>query len=453
MIKPFPYQKDGIKTIDSFDGKILLAWDMGIGKTLTSLWWLEKNKRDRLPAVVVCPASVKYQWEHEAGNILGWKSLVAEGRTPSDIDPRNIKLIIINYDILFYWLKWLKKLKAKSVVIDECQFCKESRTRRTKATRLLCRHVPNVLALSGTPMLNRPMELFPILNLLVPQSFPSRWLYGQEYCGAQKTPWGWQFKGATKRKELNRLLISTCMSRVRKSEVLKDLPPKMRQVVPMALKNQDEYQRASDDFIEWLKMTDPDKAERALNAVALTRIGHLLRLAAKLKFWSVKAWVDEFLESDQKLVLFCQHRKMIDALKRQIKTKSVIVDGRIRGRLRQAAVDQFQNDRSTRLLIGNKAAEIGLNLTAASNVAHVELPWTPSEVTQREDRCHRIGQIDTVWVYFLVAKNTIEEKLCEIIQKKQGVVTAIIDGRKIDGDLDVFNKLVQTMKQGELKWN
>ncbi len=445
-MNPYPFQEECLAELDDKRGRAVLAVDMGCGKTPMSLWWLSRN--EAVPAVVVCPASIKWQWQAEVMKVLGWRAAVCEGKKPRVKHIAGSRVVIVNYDILAAWLPLLKQMKPTCIVLDECQYCMSPKSIRTKAARDLCRRVPHVLALSGTPLVNRPIELFPTLNILRPSKFTSRFSFGMAYCAGRRGYRGWDFNGASKTEELHQLLLDTVMVRRRKADVLKDLPAKVRQIVPVDIRDRSEYLRAEADFISWLRKQDPNAAVRASRAEAVTKAGYLLRLAAKLKCRAVYGWVNDWLaDTDEKMVLFAVHTKMIEALKRNIKTKIVTIDGSVTGRNRQHAVDQFQNDRKTRLLIGNvTAAGVGLNLTAASTVAFAELPWQPGAVTQAEDRCHRIGQTGSVLCYYLVAHGTVEEKRATIIQKKQNVLSAVLDGGRVDGDLDVFDDFLETLK-------
>lgn len=445
-MKPFPFQAECLDEIDAKRGRALLSADMGLGKTPMSLWYLARA--DAFPAVVVCPASVKWQWQAEAMKTLGVRAAVCEGTKPRVREIAGDRIVIVNYDILSAWLPKLRKLRPALVVLDECQYVMSPKAKRTKASRALVKRVPHVLALSGTPLVNRPIELFPTLNMLRPSKFTSRFAFGLEYCGARRGRWGWEYKGATKTEELHQLLLDTVMVRRRKADVLKDLPAKVRQIVPVDLRDRSEYLRAESDFIAWLRRQDPNKAVRAARAEAVVKAGYLLRLAAKLKCRAVHGWINEWLADsrDEKIVVFSVHRKMIEALKRNVAARSVTVDGSVTGKDRQHAVDQFQRDRKTRVLLGNVAAAgVGLNLTAASTVAFAELPWQPGAVTQAEDRCHRIGQLGNVMIHYLVAHGTVEEKRASIIQTKQNTLSAVLDGGRVDGDLDVFDEFLSTI--------
>jgi SWI/SNF-related matrix-associated actin-dependent regulator 1 of chromatin subfamily A len=450
MTTLFPYQHEAIKSINSFDGRSLLALDMGLGKTRIALEWIRQNNPSTLPALIICPASVKYYWEHEAVNSIKIRPSICETQTPPIMEhviPQ--RMYVINYDILIYWLAFLRPLGFQTVVIDESQYLANPRTKRTRAVKEICRGVPNILALSGTPLLNRPIELHPTLNILDRKRFPSRRVYGDEYCAPKWTPWGIKYTGVSKSRQLHKLLLDSCMIRYRKQDVLTELPEKSREVVILPLTRPEEYQRASENFITWLKEQNPEKARRAMRAESLAKLGYLKRLSAKLKLKYAVDWINQFLEdSDEKLVVFAVHRGAIEVLKKRCKAKSVVMSGAVTGRKRDAAVKQFQTDKKTRLLIGNiRAAGVGITLTAASTVVFVELDWRPGDHTQAEDRCHRLTQRMPVQIFYLIAKDTIEVEWGRLIQKKQETLSAVLDGEKTGKDLPLFDELMKRMRK------
>lgn len=603
---PFPYQKDVILDVEDFDGRALISAEMGLGKTIMSLALLLRERIESWPAVVVCPCSVKHQWESEAVR-MGICPTILEG-TKAEQNGRSVKpprLTIVNWDILYARLPELIRQGTKTLIVDECQYGANRRSRRTKAVLKLGRTCKHVIALSGTPLVNRPAELWPTLHMIRPDLYPSFWQFAQRFClppdapilmgdftekridqvekgdivvgwsrgenGARrrivrsvvldtltkesplqkvtlsngdvlvctpdhrwatgdshnadyeytilrtgrpggrgrgvatkvmpvfkgivpkfeettpphvvsievipgvhkvhtlttetgnyvaygygskncrprKTPWGWDFSGASNLDILHSTLSRQLMIRRLKRDVLKDLPDKMRSVVPVEISDRKEYDHAKNDFVGWLKARQADRVQSALRAQQMTQIGYLLRLTARLKLRAVVDWLNCWLEeSDEKIVVFAVHVKMIEALDRRLNGgKHVVVDGSVSGRLRKAACDQFQRDSKTRVLIGNiKAAGVGLNLTASSTVAFAELPWTPGLVSQAEDRCHRIGSKGTVWVHFLVAAGTIEERLCRAIQEKQQVIRATLDGGAEEDDLSILDALMDELK-------
>lgn len=423
---------------------------MGLGKTLQSLLWARQNWKTCRPIIVVCPASLKWNWQREAAFHVGMASDVLEGMKPP-IGRRaqmflNEQLLIINYDILSKWLPFLCNLQPQLIILDECHYIASRSAKRTKAVKILCDGVPHVIAMSGTPLTNRPSELFPTLNILRPDLFPSFFAYATRYCAPRRRPWGWEFKGASHLKELHEKLSDNLMIRRLKADVLDQLPAKSRYVVPLDFKKREEYDEAVNDFLSWLIKVAPKKVKRAMKAERLVKMGYLKRLAARLKMDAVFHWIDDFLNnSDGKIILFGVHTKILDTLEARYGHISVRVDGGVVGKRRQMMFDKFRMDKKTRIFIGNiDAAGTGWNGTIASTVAFVELSWTPGKHTQAEDRIHRIGQKNAAQCFYLIARLTIEEDLCQIIQQKQKVLSATLDGGEGD-DLDIFDQLTKNL--------
>ena len=453
---PLEYQKQSIRRMEKFflDGKgCLLADEMGLGKTLTCLWWWERHPEAR-PGLVVCPASAKYVWEHEALNNLGIRPYVVEGTLPRPSVLRKLRpeLVIVNYDVLSCWLPFLKQCRFRTLFIDEAHYCKSSTTKRTKAVRAIAKEIKHVIAISGTPLMNRPIELFSSLQMVRPDVFRSRIAFAHEYCKPRWTPWGWNYNGACRIPELHDLLEHVCMIRHLKRDVLKELPEKTRRVLPLAMSDETEYREATDSFLSWIGKTNPARLLTAKRAETLVKLGELRRLAARLKLRAAVNWTNEWLESylDEKIILFAIHRKMIEALARRVRAKSIVIDGSVAGRRRKAVVEQFQRDRSTRVCIGNiKAMGVAVTLTASSTAAFCELDWVPGNMMQAEDRIHRIGQTKPSWIWWLVAAGTIEEDLCEILERKQRVVSGVLDGDASTDDLDVYRQLIERISLRE----
>lgn len=439
--KLFTFQKKGVRKLHHFHGAALLADDMGLGKTLQVLQYL--HEKEAWPAVVVCPAFLKLTWEREAGRLLSIPSFILNGKNPPTGGfGFNHKLYIINYEIIQYWIEYIRKLKPLALIMDECHYIKNRGAKRTKIVRTLAKHVPIRVGVSGTPLLNRPAELFPVLNVLRPELYSSFFPFAMRYCNPKRLPWGWNYNGASNLGELHRKMKRTCLIRQRKKDVLTELPDKNRIVLPMEMENKKDYLEASQDFIAWLRKESPGKVHAALKAESLVRLGYLKRLAALSKIKSVLNWIDNYFErSNDKLVLFCIHQKIIQIIHERYKTKTVMVDGTTPMRKRQQYVDAFQTNKEVKLFLGQiKAAGVGLTLTAASTVGFVELDWVPANHAQAEDRIHRIGQKESCDIFYFVAQDTIEIDLCDIIQDKQSILSQTLDG-KADNDLNLSDLL------------
>lgn len=444
----FPFQKQGVAFIESRGGRALIGDEMGLGKTIQALAWLQLHPEKR-PAIILCPASLKLNWAKELRDTLSTRDMVQilQGTKPYPITG---SIIIINYDILNNWIKTLQAINPKVIIMDETHYIKNSSAIRTKAAKKLAKDIPHVIALTGTPIVNRPVEGFNIFQILDRNQFPNFWTYVHRYCGARHNGFGWDFSGATNKEELHQILTSTIMIRRRKSDVLKDLPEKLYSFVPMELTNETEYRIAEEEFIEYLRgVKGKEAAEKAKKAEHLVKIEALKQLAVKGKMKQAINWIRDFIEDGSKLVVFAVHKEVIDQLMKEFKEIAVKIDGSTPIPERHKAVEAFQSDPNIKLFIGNiQAAGIGLTLTAASAVAFLELPWTPGELQQAEDRCHRIGQKNSVNIYYLLAENSAEYKLAKLLDRKKEVLSAVIDGKVVD-EKSLITELIESYLEGK----
>ncbi len=454
-LTPRPFQREGVGLIEAYGGRVILADEMGLGKTPQALWFLRRN-RQALPAVVVCTKSTKAQWCRMATRNFGFRSESLESLKPHRGTFGHMsELYVINYDILYKWWQWLAERGVRTVIADECQHFSNRETRRTVAGRHLCQTAKFVIGLSGTPLMNRPWELWPMLNMCRPDLYNSAWSYGTKYCQPRYERGEWTFKGATNVPELHQeLRDNKVLIRRLKVNVLKDLPPRTRSVVPVELHHPERYAHAANDFVGWLKTISPAKARTAAKAVAVTRMNYLLELAGREKVRAVVAWVDHFLEeteeSKDKIVLFAYHRAMVATLHRRYGAGSVYVMGDVNGRKRDEAVQRFVKDPTCRVFIGNQAALAGVDgLQVAQDLAFTQFFWRPADHTQGEARIDRMGQTGgAMRFHYLTAVGTIEEDMCEIIQRKQGIVTGVLDGAEAKADtLEIYDLLLERMLQ------
>lgn len=446
-----PYQKEDLREIHRRNGRILIANEMGTGKTVEALSWLATSTNTK-PAIIICPSILKLNWQREIRKFLGEHSVILEGKKPVPLSRiRENSLIIINYDILQYWLDCLKNIRPQTVIIDECHYCKNRQAKRTKAVKELCRNVPHILALGGTPIVNRPAELFPILNTIWPKEFSSFWTFAFRYCAPKKNRWGWDFTGASNLSELHSKLSAHGMIRRRKQDVLSQLPEKTREIVEIELetKHKNEYKEAENNFIQWVRRYNIEN-DKDYKMNALVKVGVLKRLAAELKINQFMEWLDSFLESsDGKIIVFAIHKKIIDTLKNKYNHKCVVIDGSVPPQQRAINADKFNKNKSTRIMIAQiQAAGVGWNGTAASDVAMLEISWSPAMNIQAEDRAHRIGQTKNVTCWYFVASQTIEERILKAIEMKESVIKSVIDGDMVDHS-QVIRRVINEYRQGK----
>jgi SWI/SNF-related matrix-associated actin-dependent regulator of chromatin subfamily A-like protein 1 len=436
-----PFQRAGIRYLLA-QRRAFLADEQGLGKTIEALAAIEAD--GAYPAVVVCPASLKLNWLREVERWLpgrGVRVLMGTGRTRLPA----AEVTVVNYDILSARLEELRALGPRALVVDESHYCKNAAAKRTQAAIRLATAVPLdglVLALTGTPVMNRPPELIPQLRILG--------RLGEFGSGAQ---FGRRFRGPDAHLRLHWHLRARCFVRRLKSEVLPQLPAKTRAVVPVELTNEAEYRLAERDVVAWLQSQPLDlrtldaKVAAALRAERLVRLNALKQLAARGKLHGALTWIHDFLSSGERLVVFAHHREIQRAVRERFPGALHILGGDSPS-AREAALHAFQSpdDRRNQLLICSlDVAGQGLTLTRSSNVVFLELDWTPAKHDQAEDRCHRIGQQDAVNATYLLAADTIDETIAELLERKRAVIGAVTDGCAEDQE-GVVDALVRALR-------
>ncbi len=432
-----PFQRAGVAYAVRAK-RTFIADEMGLGKTVQALAVIQAIKA--YPALIVCPASLKLNWQREAEKWLPGRSVSIFTTKANSAD-----IEIINYDVLKKNLDTLKVRGFKAIIYDESHVLKNIKAQRTEAAAELAKGVEIRLALTGTPVLNRPQELLSQLKILGRlDDMGGFWKFAERYCAAQKTRWGWDFSGAAHLDELNEKLRSICYIRRDKATVLTELPAKQRSVISLDIDNRSEYQKVEKNLVKWLVEQKGEKlAERAKYAEQLVKIEYLKQMAAQGKLAALFEWIESFLESGEKLVLFATHQNIIDAVAQRF--GALKITGETPQEQRQKIVDKFQIDPETKLVVMNmRAGGVGLTLTAASNVAFFELGWTPADHSQAEDRCHRIGQQNSVNIWYLLANQTIDEEIYQLIEAKRKVVDVATEGATEGGEME-GNSILQEL--------
>ena len=433
--------------IHAFDDRALLGDEMGLGKTLTAI--TAAVEIQAFPTLVVCPAPLKRMWAEQIKEHLGMGSRILSSRTPTSTKTLSQeKFLIINYDILGSWLDTLQRAKTKLIIADEVHYAGNLNSQRCRNFMALCENKKKIIAISGTPLVNRPFELFPILHILLPDRFPSPFVFGHTYCNARREFGSWKFDGARNLSALHKKLKKLCLIRRTSHDVRNELPPLMRSVVALDIEKVKEYERAEKDFISWLAETDLRAAMRAAKAERYTRFTGLKRLAARLKHRAVLGWLDSYLEeSEGKIIVGFIHRDLIAETAKRYKDVCTVIHGGKTPKQREEAENKFRKDSKCRMLVGQvKAMGVGLNLPEATDVALAELPWNPGTCLQLEGRARRITTTHPVNAWYLIGHGTVEERVCDIIQSKQSNLDMVLDGKKgTEDSIDIFDQLQKEM--------
>jgi SWI/SNF-related matrix-associated actin-dependent regulator 1 of chromatin subfamily A len=436
-----PFQRAGVSYLLS-QRRAFLADEQGLGKTIEALAAIESD--GAYPAVVVCPASLKLNWLAEARRWLPGRSVqVLSGGGGEDLPSADIT--IVNYDIVGSRLSALGGLKPRALVLDESHYCKNAAAKRTQAVQRLSAAVPAdglILALTGTPVMNRPAELISQLRIL-----------GRLEDFGSGVKFGARFQGPDAHLRLHWHLRARCFARRLKADVLPQLPAKTRAVVPVELDNEAEYRLAERDVIAWLQSQPLDlreldaKVAAALRAERLVRLNALKLLAVRGKLHAARTWIHDFCSSGERLVVFAHHREIQHAVLEHFPGALHIL-GEDSPAARDAALQAFQapdDDHNQLLVCSIEVAGQGITLTRSSNVVFLELDWTPARHDQAEDRCHRIGQQDAVNASYLLAAHTVDETISTLLERKRAVIGAVTDGRSEDEE-GVVDALVRELR-------
>lgn len=453
----FDYQKAGIAFAK--DKNALIADEPGLGKTLQAAGVINLHPEYR-NILIICPNSVKINWKRE---LTKWLvnpytiGIVNRGDYP-DTD-----IIIINYDVAEKHKEKLHAVDWDLLVADEAHLLKTSTSQRTKAILGKGKKLPGIPAkhkifLTGTPVLNRPVELFPLLHALDPETWGSAWQFKQRYCGAVHNGWGWDFSGATNLEELNMKLRSSTMIRRTKAEALPELPPVFHQIIELPpvpalaklLKEEDKVWSAREELIsslraavELAKVSENsedyaqavDNLKKGMNAT----FAEMAELRQKIAIEKVPYTLEHLADINEKVVIFFHHKEVGRRFKEALGDRAVMLVGDTKTEDRQAAVDSFRNDPKIQYFLGSlSAAGVGLTLAPAAKICLFhELSFTPAMIEQGWSRLHRIGAVDNILVQYLVLENSLDAKMAQDLVDKQRVISQALDAHVSELEISV----------------
>jgi SWI/SNF-related matrix-associated actin-dependent regulator 1 of chromatin subfamily A len=444
-----PFQKAGIE-YELSRKYVLNADSMGLGKSIQAIGLCNADPSIK-KILVVCPASLTINWSRE---IQKWMMSKLTGDFANSKTLPNSDIVIANYEIMH-------KLKSKIMerewdlhIYDESHYCKNPESQRTKAIlgheserNCFALEAKRKLFLTGTPILNRPVELWPMLRVIDPEGLGSNfWLFAKKFCDATESgPFGRDFSGASNLDILQNRLRNACMIRRTKEEVMKELPPKRRQIITIPLppaaekvvqKELDFYtnnEAAIEKAIENAAIAQAAgdvesynaaaKDLRGLRQVAFEELAKLRHDTAVAKVPYVISFLENALEQENKIVLFAHHQDVLVPIFEKFKSVAVKLDGTMSIEQKQLSVDRFQTDPKVKLFCGSiTAAGVGITLTESSYAIFCESSWVPAHMTQAEDRLHRIGQKDAVWIGHLVFDRSLDCNMIKKIVKKQEII-------------------------------
>ena len=422
----YPYQSDGVAFLLS-KKRAILADDMGLGKTRQAIVAMEAGCPEGT-ILVVCPASIKLNWKREILMVDGGASIEVLGVDKDQADaPR---WIIVNYDLLGKHADRLHAIDWAGVILDEAHFIKNASKRTSHCLKLLGVQAEarapvigpeHVFLLTGTPMTNRPKDLFNLFRCVGHPAARSFLSFAKRYCDAYRNDYGWVTTGASNLDELN-LLMKEVSIRRKKDEVL-DLPPKIRSWVPVDISTSKAALNAIESFLSWYSGTDPSKPNDTEFLARLTKVRTALH---KAKFDAVAERIKDVTATGEKVVVFTCFTDGIERHKKKLGDQAITITGSATPEQRMEAVDRFQTDPNVRVALCNIiAGGVGITLTAGTHVIFQDLDWVPANHAQAEDRCYRLGQDHRVTVEYFHAAGTLDSYIAELLQRKMELIAAV----------------------------
>lgn len=428
----FPYQVEGVANIfDKYNGRCLLADDMGLGKTRQAICFIAHCMPTRV--LIICPSYLRYHWTHELLHWLGIEAqLVKKGS-----EHLEAQACVVSYDMVA--ALHIKPGIFHTVVLDESHYVKSRKTKRTKAVTPIVHAATNALLVTGTPALNRPIELFSQLYMLRPSYVKNYTSYATRYCDGKRTPHGFDDRGSSNSHELNWALKRGFMVRRLKRDVLKQLPSKTRHTVWLKLKSET-LKDVQDGFKKWhelnntiYKLPSGSEVQRLQMFERQKVISETWRATAAAKCGAIARWVTNALEDGRSFIFFGYHKIVLDAVEEAVRRTNygyMRIDGSTSAKKRNINVETFQADANIRIaILSIAAAGTGITLTRVSECVFGELYWVPGVMIQAEDRVHRISQENKVNIQYLLGADTLDSYVHPTLCRKLATLDSLVDQR------------------------
>lgn len=428
-----PFQKAGVMEMVKRKN-VLLADEQGLGKTIQVVTFINLFKNLFKNIVIVCPSSLKINWARELHNWANLDCFIVKKQKDSFVGKSNIT--ILSYDVLksLNIQDQLEEHKPSLLICDEAHYLKNGNTKRTKVLKKISKLADKIILMTGTPLLNRPTEVYSLLRILGIDPFVPYYNYKEfamRYCEQYNNMWGLNKNAGKNIEELGKTLRASHMIRRLKKDVLPQLPRKIFKLI--VLENDAVVRKLQDDakcyipqigIHEMKDLRTPENTTKLKKAGGVARLSALRRQIAHQKTPESISIIKDMLENVDKIVVFVYHIKILSTIFDGLKDyKPVHFNGSMSAKTKQKAVDDFQNKKDVRVFVGQiQAAGVGLTLTAANDVVFVESSWVPGEINQAIDRCHRIGQLNPVTATFLVVDGTIDHVMLEAVVKKEKTI-------------------------------
>jgi len=417
----FPSQREGVDWLKENNWRGIIADSQGTGKTAQVLTAIGENAMKLCPTLVVAPSSVVWNWEREAYKFVqsNVKVHVIEG-VDDPLPKKNVHLTIVSWDLLYTRLAEIQKRHFKLIIADECHYAKNPESQRGGALIEMARQCEHVILMSGTPLINEKEE-FEVLKAII---------------GGANPP------------ILRRLL----------KDVAPDIPQKRRVIIPCEIPDEMmiEYKKVVDGFEEFITeylehlIGDKDKVnlkvDKIMKAEHLAKISYLRRIVGRGKVPSIAVWTKQMIKKGESVVIFGEHKEVLDLLCiafSKLKIECVRLDGASTRSDRQMSIDSFQSGQ-VKVFVSSQAGCEGITLTKSCNLAFLEQYFTPAKLEQAEDRIRRISQTRKTTIWYFQVRDTIDERISDIIRRKRAIISEELETENIETNL--FGEIIDVWK-------
>lgn len=474
------YQQQSVEFLEAAGGSAIIGHEMGLGKTPCFIAWCEhlRNKNGKVKALVICPAALKLNWERQIYKFTKRHAYVCIGSKPTDYDMAKFLTasdgyFIINYDIVAevtkykkewnddeghkhieegeirQWVELINMSTFDTVGIDEAHYIKAVESKRSQAVREV--KAPSIVPLTGTPIMNYPNELWPLLSVV-----------DKDTAGPYET-----FvmshtidKRRVRDVESLRELLKPMMFRKTKKDVLKELPPINRIIQPYELSPEGRKIYEKDEVNFWSAVDEWDGDEHS--AKGMVSVNNILAAIMKMKqacAWDKVSYIadlatdlyDQSENGHKKVLIFSQFTDtpaVVAAIARRLGDEALYFTGSNDFQDRMNIVDRFQkDDRIHFLCAGTKAASEGLDITAAGHVIFTDFMWNPGTHNQAEGRAYgRLSDLHSIDSYYVTAGNTIEDWIMELMNVKLEIFNSVVEGTEASRNVSIAMELIKKLK-------
>jgi SWI/SNF-related matrix-associated actin-dependent regulator 1 of chromatin subfamily A len=471
----YDYQKIGVEFLTLANGRAILGDGCGVGKTVQGIGYIIHNNISK--TLVVCPSNVKYSWSNELEKWSNLKFTILNSHQELTEELINeFDVFIINYDILniffdtkiklektktgrikkkkiFSFKEFFDKKVFDLLILDEAHLCKGLTSDRSRQCRALSQICEKAILLTGTPIVNRTLEIFPLLQMIDKEEWKNYFEFTQRYCDGKYGDYGYEAKGSSNTEELKDRIKKYYLRRT-KEDIEIQLPPKRYIDIPVELDKETraKYNLAENNLKSYLTniaRKTKDETDRSMSAETLEKINVLRKIVTMGKIDATRDIINSLLDNEEKVIIFSVYNEPLEILFNEYKDCSVLLTGKSSEKERKESVEKFQSGKAKIFFGGLVSSGVGITLHTSPNLLFMDFSWVPTDMIQGQERAHRMGMTtEHLTIYQLYAINSMDERMKEILRGKMEVFDSLVEVgvNKEEKNISVVNELIESFK-------